>query len=82
MGNGMRLVTVDLKNHVPSQLHIDEHRVVISYDGQPVACFVCDAANHVAQECPREESGREKQSTECRICVGPNVGIGRNSVHK
>jgi len=56
----MRLVTVDLKNHVPSQLHVDEHRIVISYVGQLDACFVYNAADHVAQECPREESGREK----------------------
>jgi hypothetical protein len=60
MGNGMRLVTVDLKNHVPSQLHINERRVVISYVGQPVACFVCNAEDYTTQECPREEAGREK----------------------
>lgn len=60
MGNGLRLVPVDLKNHVPSQLHIDEHRVVISYVGQPVASFVCNAADRMAEECPREKSGREK----------------------
>ena len=54
----MWLVTVDLKNHVRSQLHIDEHRAAISYVGQSVASFVCNAADHVAQECPREESGR------------------------
>jgi len=35
----MRLVTVGIKNHVPSQLHIDGQRVLISYVGQPVACF-------------------------------------------
>jgi len=76
MGNGMRLVMVDLKNHVPSQLYIDEHRVVISYVGQAVACFVWNAADHVAQECRREESGRETQSTECRICVGRMLELG------
>jgi hypothetical protein len=56
----MRLATVDIKNHVPSQLHIDEQRVLISYVGQPVACFVCNAAHHIAQECHREDSGPEK----------------------
>jgi hypothetical protein len=56
----MRLVTVDLKNHALSQIRIDEYRLATSHVGQAVTCRVCNPADHMAQECPKEEPGRKK----------------------
>ena len=33
--NGIWLVNMNLKQHLPSHMQIAEHRVLISYDGQP-----------------------------------------------
>jgi hypothetical protein len=58
VGNGIRIVTMDLKVHVPSHLYIDGYRALISYTGQPVTCYVCNATDHIAQECHKRRPKR------------------------
>jgi hypothetical protein len=46
VSNGVRLVDMKLKTHVPSHLYIAGYRVLISYDGQPTTCFNCKEEGH------------------------------------
>jgi hypothetical protein len=41
LDNGVRLVTIHLKQHAPSHLTVAGLRVLISYDGQPTTCYEC-----------------------------------------
>jgi len=36
--NGVRQVTITLTKHIPSQLTVDGHRTLLSYEGQPATC--------------------------------------------
>jgi len=59
VANGIWIVEITLKNHIPSQLTIAGHRVLASYDGQPLTCYGCGDTGHVYQVCPkRRRTGR------------------------
>ena len=62
VGNGIRIATVELKSHIPSNIHIDGYRTLVSYTGQPVTCYVCNSPSHMAQECPTRQK-RNKDTT-------------------
>jgi predicted AlkP superfamily pyrophosphatase or phosphodiesterase len=55
VGNGIRIVTMDLTTHVPSHLRIEGYRALISYNGQPVTCYICNATDHMAQDCHKRK---------------------------
>jgi hypothetical protein len=84
VGNGIRTVNIELKSHVPSHIHIDGHRALISYIGQPVTCYVCNETTHMAQKCPtrkqkRPEDKRRTKNTwaqiiDTRLKVNTNQG--------
>jgi hypothetical protein len=48
---GVRIVSMALKTHVPSKTTIAGHRVMVAYEGQPLACFKCNESGHYHQEC-------------------------------
>jgi hypothetical protein len=50
--NGIRLVTLNLRMHIPSYLNIANNRVLLSYEGQPITCCGCGTTGHLYQECP------------------------------
>jgi hypothetical protein len=50
--NGIRLVTLNLRMHIPSYLNIENNRVLLSYEGQPITCYGCGTTGHLYQECP------------------------------
>ena len=52
VSNGIRIVEMNLKLHVPSHMIMAGHRVLVSYDGQPSICYACNEAGHQYQECP------------------------------
>jgi hypothetical protein len=56
VSNGVRLVDIRLKHHVPSHLMIAGHRVLVSYEGQPVTCYNCSEQGHQYVECPYRRS--------------------------
>ena len=39
VSNGIRIVEMNLKLHLPSHMIIAGHRVLVSYDGQPSTCY-------------------------------------------
>jgi hypothetical protein len=62
--NGIRIVTIHLKRHVPSNLTIAGQRVLLSYEGQPSTCYNCGETGHMIQDCPsrRQHAKRREQS--------------------
>jgi hypothetical protein len=54
--NGVRMVQLHLKTHIPSHLQVAGHRALIEYDGQIPTCYNCNETNHVYQECPHRRS--------------------------
>ena len=41
-----------LDKHLPSHMVIAGDRVIVSYEGQPVSCYVCGGTGHMRQTCP------------------------------
>jgi hypothetical protein len=58
VGNGVRLVHMELKTHAPSHMYINGHRALVTYIGQPTTCYVCNKVNHIAIECPARKTKR------------------------
>ena len=56
--NDMRIVIRTLTKHIISHLTILGHRVLASYDGQPLTCFGCGDTGHLYQMCPRRRNTR------------------------
>jgi len=53
--NGIRIVEIKLKRHMPSHLTIADNDVLISYDGQPPTCCRCNEPGHQQVDCPRRK---------------------------
>jgi len=61
---GIKVVMMKLKKHLPSHINIAGHRILASYDGQPVTCYGCGDIGHMYQVCPkRRERGKETSDT-------------------
>ena len=43
---GVRLVDISLRKHIHSQIKLDGHRAVISYEGQPMTFYRCSEQGH------------------------------------
>jgi hypothetical protein len=54
VSNGIRIVELSLKLHIPSNMVIAGTRVIISYEGQPLTCYGCNGAGH-QYECPQRK---------------------------
>jgi hypothetical protein len=66
VSNGIKIVTVALKKHVPSHATIASHRALIAYEGQPMTCYGCNATDRVYQICPKRletTKGRKNKQT-------------------
>jgi len=50
--NGVRVVEIKLKQHMPSNLTIAGNDVMIAYDGQPPTCYRCNEPGHQKIDCP------------------------------
>jgi hypothetical protein len=61
--NGVRQVMISLTRHIPSHLTIADHRVLISYDGQPTTCYGCGDQDHMYQGCPKRYQRRIRTET-------------------
>jgi hypothetical protein len=63
VSNGIRLVNMNLKQHIPSHMQVADHRVLISYDGQPATCYGCNATGHQYMHCPSRQRATHRIRT-------------------
>jgi hypothetical protein len=66
VSKGIKILTIALKEHIPSHATIACYRVLIAYEGQPMACYGCNATDHVYQICPKRletTKGRRNEQT-------------------
>jgi len=54
ISNGIQIVELQLKQHIPSHMLIVRQRVLIIYEDQPTTCYGCTEAGHQYGECPTE----------------------------
>jgi hypothetical protein len=55
VSNGIRIVEMNLKQHLPSHMIIAGYKVLVSYNGQPSTCYACNESGHQYQDCPNRK---------------------------
>jgi hypothetical protein len=74
VSNGVRIVYIILKQHLPSHLTIAGHRSLISYEGQPSTCYRFYDTGHMYQGCPKRKNtgntGFREPGKTCADVVG------------
>jgi len=58
VSNGVRIVMMTLKKHIPSHIVIDGNRALTSYDGQPQTCYGCGDTEHMYHVCPKRRAAK------------------------
>ena len=53
--NGIRIVEIKLKRHLPSHLAIAGSDALISYEGLPQTCYRCNETGHQQIDCPHKK---------------------------
>jgi len=58
VSNGIRIVELQLKQHISLHMLIVGQRVLFTYDGQPIMhqCYECNEAGHQYGECPHRRT--------------------------
>jgi len=59
VSNGIRVVKLLLKYHMPLHLQTALHRVLVSHPEQPTVYYICNAIDHMALHCPRKANQRK-----------------------
>jgi hypothetical protein len=63
VANGIRIAMLTIVQHTPSHIAVAEHRTLISYEGQPMTCYVCNETGHLYQVCPHRRRTKESEKT-------------------
>jgi len=58
--NSIKSIMITLTKHLPSHMTIAGNRVLTSYDGQPLTCYVCVEAGHMFWACPKRRRVRKE----------------------
>jgi hypothetical protein len=61
VSNGIRIVELQLKQHMPSHMLIAGQRVLITYEGQPITCYGRNETAHQYGECPHRRTSPSLQ---------------------
>ena len=57
--NALSTAVMTLAKHIPSSNSIPGHRVVVSYEGQPMMCYRCHETGRFHQACPMRRRAGE-----------------------
>ena len=61
VSNGIRIVELQLKQHIPSHMLIVGQRVLITYERQPTTCYGCNEIGHQYGDCPHRKTAAPPQ---------------------
>ena len=56
VSNWIRIVELQLKQHIPPHMLIVEQRVLITYEGQPIICYGCNETGHQYGDFPHRRT--------------------------
>jgi len=73
VANGDKVIMMKLAKHLPSQMNMEGHRALLSYEGQPVTCYGCGDSG-LNQACPRRRGGGMVTSDSTPQYMGPCLG--------
>lgn len=81
VANGIRILSMQIRKHIPSNLMIAGHRVLVTYEGQPTTCYGCGATDHLYIGCPNRNKpvGRDllrQRRTWANIAANGSKGEG------
>jgi hypothetical protein len=62
--NGIKIITMILKKHIPSHIVTANNRVLITCEAQPIICYGCNATDHVYQMCPKRTESKKGSENE------------------
>jgi hypothetical protein len=62
--NGIKIISMLFKKHTPSHTVIASNRVLITYEGQPITCYGCNATVHVCLMCPKRMESKRGSKNE------------------
>jgi hypothetical protein len=79
--NGVRIVRIALRCHIPSHLLIADHRALIAYEGQPTTCYHCGKPGHLFQGCPKRRTGGRPVGQVERRAWADVVATGEQGTH-
>jgi hypothetical protein len=85
VSNGIRVVEIELKKHIPSHMMLVGNRMLLSYEGQPLTCYGCNQPGHQYNICPNRRQANTSGhpvSTQswANIVTGSNIH-GRLAPH-
>jgi hypothetical protein len=89
--NGIRVVSISFKKHVPSSMTVVGQRKMIAYEGQPTTCFGCGEEGQLFQACSHRrrhtrptETPMRKTYADCRLHRerGARAGLRSNGLYK
>jgi hypothetical protein len=55
VSNGVRIVEMSLRKHLPSHMNIAGNRVLVAYEGQPSTCNGCGETGQQYHDCPQRK---------------------------
>jgi hypothetical protein len=58
VSNGVRIVMMALKKHIPSHITVAGYRAHTSYDDQPQTCYGCGDTEHMHHVCPKRRGAK------------------------
>jgi hypothetical protein len=76
VSNGIRIVELQLKQHIPSHMLIAGQRVIITYEGKPITCYGCNETGHQYGEFPHRRTApclQQPPHTDSRAQILVNV---------
>jgi hypothetical protein len=60
VSNGIRIVEMAIRKHLPSTMHIANNRILVPYEGQPATCYGCGGLGHQYQGCPQRRQAMQR----------------------
>jgi hypothetical protein len=73
ISNGIRIVTMNLRDHIPSYVNVANNKVLLSYEGQPLTCYGCGNTGHQYQECPTRKNRQQTTGHQFQDCPTRSV---------
>jgi hypothetical protein len=78
VSNGIRVIEIELKKHIPSRMMLVGNRMLLSYEGQPLTCYGYNQPGHQYKVCPNRRQVTKSENPAgtqswAKIVTGGNI---------